>query len=78
MIDATMTKRMEEATRLTRAGKLQEAMALLQGGVPEAKENETPNKAYQGGNIFDGACEVMDEDATVTKPTPADSVFGDN
>ena len=27
MIDATMTKRMEEATRLTRAGKLQEAMA---------------------------------------------------
>ena len=28
MIDATMTKRMEEATRLTRAGKLHEAMAV--------------------------------------------------
>ncbi|MFN2410099.1 MAG: PHB depolymerase family esterase [Halomonas sp.] len=76
MIDAIMTKRMEEATRLTRAGKLQEAMSLIQGSVPEAKENETPNKVYQGGNTFDGTCEVMDEDATVTKPTPADSAFG--
>lgn len=78
MIDATMTKRMEEATRLTRAGKLQEAMALLQGGVPEASSTETnstqasstqaPNNVYQGGNTFDGIWKVVGKEDTVTKP----------
>ena len=73
MIDATMTKRMEEATRLTRAGKLQEAMALLQGGMPDARSVETPDTSYQEGNTFDGTCEVIDEEATVSKPEPAES-----
>nr|WP_298059846.1 PHB depolymerase family esterase [uncultured Halomonas sp.] len=86
MIDATMTKRMEEATRLTRAGKLHEAMALLQGGMPEAKSAATPNtpyQSYQGGNTFDGTCEVIDgtcevidEEATVSKPDPAEAPTG--
>ena len=67
MIDATMTKRMEEATRLTRAGKLQEAMAVLQGSAPESSGVETPNTSYQEGNTFDGTCEVIDEEATVSK-----------
>ncbi|MDP3534867.1 MAG: hypothetical protein Q8S08_05710 [Halomonas sp.] len=56
MISATMTKRMEEATRLTRTGKLNEAMALLQGAMPEMKGEETPDSPYQGGNTFDGTC----------------------
>lgn len=73
MIDATMTKRMEEATRLTRAGKLHEAMALLQGAVPEARSEETSGTSYRGGDIFDGTCEVVDEEATVSKPEPAES-----
>jgi poly(hydroxyalkanoate) depolymerase family esterase len=73
MIDATMTKRMEEATRLTRAGKLHEAMALLQGGVPEARGEEAPNKSYQGGNIFDGTCEVTDEEVATSRPASARS-----
>ncbi|MBT2788935.1 MULTISPECIES: PHB depolymerase family esterase [unclassified Halomonas] len=78
MIDATMTKRMEEATRLTRAGKLHEAMALLQGSVPEARSTETrstetrrsesPNNVYQGGNTFDGIWEVVGKQDTGTKP----------
>lgn len=68
MIDATMTKRMEEATRLTRAGKLHEAMALLQGAVPEASGKETQDKAYQGGNTFDGTCQVIDAEEAVTEP----------
>ncbi len=72
MIDATMTKRMEEATRLTRAGKLQEAMAILQGGTPEARGADTADTSYQEGNTFDGTCEVIDEEATVSKPAPAE------
>ncbi|HSP32314.1 MAG TPA: PHB depolymerase family esterase [Halomonas sp.] len=76
MIDATMTKRMEEATRLTRAGKLHEAMDILQGSVPEARGAETPDTSYQGGNTFDGTCEVIDEEATVSKPEPAESTAG--
>ncbi|MGP9767137.1 extracellular catalytic domain type 1 short-chain-length polyhydroxyalkanoate depolymerase [Halomonas sp. AOP13-D3-9] len=76
MIDATVTKRMEEATRLTRAGKLHEAMALLQRSVPEAGRDATPDNAYRGGNTFDGACEVIGEEATVSKPEPADSPAG--
>jgi poly(hydroxyalkanoate) depolymerase family esterase len=69
MIDATMSKRMEEATRLTRAGKLHEAMALLQGGEPEARREETPDNAYRGGDTIDGTWQVVDKDDTVTKPT---------
>lgn len=76
MIDATMTKRMEEATRLTRAGKLQEAMAILQGGVPAASGAETPATSYQGGRTFDGTCEVIDEEATISKSTSAESPMG--
>ncbi|WP_386082843.1 alpha/beta hydrolase family esterase [Vreelandella sp. F11] len=68
MIDATMTKRMEEATRLTRAGRLHEAMALLQGGVPEARREGAPNRACRGGNTFDGTWQVNDKEDTVTKP----------
>lgn len=73
MIDATMTKRMEEATRLTRAGKLQEAMALLQGVPPTQRGEETPANAYRGGNTFDGTCEVIDEEVTPSKPGATES-----
>lgn len=76
MIDATMTKRMEEATRLTRAGKLQEAMAVLQGNAPESSGVEMPDTDYQKGNIFDGTCEVIDDEATESKPEPAKSSAG--
>ena len=69
MIDATMSKRMEEATRLTRAGKLHEAMALLKGGEPEARREETSENAYRGGDTIDGTWQVVDKDDTVTKPT---------
>ncbi|NDL70718.1 extracellular catalytic domain type 1 short-chain-length polyhydroxyalkanoate depolymerase [Vreelandella alkaliphila] len=70
MIGATMNKRMEEATRLTRAGKLHEAMALLQGAIPESSGEEEPVKPYQGGKIFEGTCEVVDEDGSVSKSRP--------
>ncbi|MGQ7260531.1 extracellular catalytic domain type 1 short-chain-length polyhydroxyalkanoate depolymerase [Vreelandella sp. V005] len=76
MIDATMTKRMEEATRLTRAGKLQEAMAVLQGAIPESSGVETPDTAYSEGNTFDGTCEVIDEESTESNPEPAKSPAG--
>ena len=86
MIDATMTKRMEEATRLTRAGKLQEAMAILQGGSPDVRSAETPDNSfqhgsyqhssYQQGDTFDGTCEVIDGEATVSKPEPSESPAG--
>ncbi|MBS9404478.1 PHB depolymerase family esterase [Halomonas sp. TRM85114] len=93
MIDATMTKRMEEATRLTRAGKLHEAMAILQGAMPggkgEATGEETPNKTYGGGNTFEGntfegSWQVVDEAVTASslkdEPTAQAapfSAFGD-
>jgi poly(hydroxyalkanoate) depolymerase family esterase len=76
MIDATMTKRMEEATRLTRAGKLQEAMAVLQGNAPESSGVEMPDTDYQEGNTFDGTCEVIDDEATESKPEPVKSSAG--
>lgn len=76
MIDATMTKRMEEATRLTRAGKLQEAMAVLQGAIPESSGVETPDTAYSEGNTFDGTCEVIDEESTESNQEPAKSPAG--
>jgi poly(hydroxyalkanoate) depolymerase family esterase len=76
MIDATMTKRVEEATRLTRAGKLQEAMAILQGGSPDVRSAETPDNSYQQGDTFDGTCEVIDGEATVSKPEPSESPAG--
>lgn len=76
MIDATMTKRMEEATRLTRAGKLQEAMAVLQGSVPESSGVETPGTSYQAGNTFDGTFEVIDEETFEPKSEPAKTLAG--
>lgn len=77
MIDATMTKRMEEATRLTRAGKLHEAMAVLQGAVPGGNGGtmgeETPDKPYRKGNIFEGntfegSWQVVDEEMAASRP----------
>ncbi|WP_346795574.1 PHB depolymerase family esterase [Halomonas sp. Bachu 37] len=70
MIDATMAKRMEEATRLTRAGKLHEAMAILQGAMPggkdEASNDETPDNFE--GNTYEGSWHVVDEEVTESKP----------
>lgn len=64
MIDATMTRRMEDATRLTRAGKLHEAMAILQGVVPGgmggARGEATPEEPNRAGNTFEGTCQVID------------------
>tara|TARA_R110002012_G_scaffold41201_2_gene112929 strand:- start:624 stop:1835 length:1212 start_codon:yes stop_codon:yes gene_type:complete len=72
MIDTMMSKRMEEATRLTRAGKLNEAMALLQGGAPSAKEAHTSHdvypEAYQGGDTFEGTCQAVNDEETVSRP----------
>lgn len=77
MIDATMTRRMEEATRLTRAGKLHEAMALLQGATPAgesgARGKETPDDTHFAGNTFEGTCQVIDEEATASRPASAES-----
>ncbi|UYG00942.1 alpha/beta hydrolase family esterase [Halomonas sp. GD1P12] len=56
MIDATRTQRMQEATRLTRAGKLTEAMRVLQGGAPGADDPEPAST--ETGNVFDSTCEV--------------------
>ncbi|WP_372611016.1 PHB depolymerase family esterase, partial [Halomonas sp.] len=67
MIDTSMTSRMEEATRLTRAGQLHEAMAILQGALPEARGEETPDKQHTGGNIFEGTCCVIDEEVVTSK-----------
>lgn len=81
MIDATMTRRMEEATRLTRAGKLHEAMAILQGaavpgGQPDGKsgtrDEETPEDPNRAGNTFEGTCQVREEEA-VSKSASAES-----
>ncbi len=76
MIDATMTQRMEEATRLTRAGKLHEAMAILQGALPEERSQERDQKrseegadnGYCAGNTFEGTCRVIDEEVPASKP----------
>ncbi|SFU40841.1 extracellular catalytic domain type 1 short-chain-length polyhydroxyalkanoate depolymerase [Halomonas korlensis] len=77
MIDTTMTKRMEEATRLTRAGKLHEAMAILQGAMPGAKDGETPNEPYRRGNTFEGntfegSWQVVDEAVAASRPASAE------
>ena len=72
MIDAAMTKRMEEATRLTRAGKLHEAMAILRGAMPGGKvgtrDEEVPDEPYRRGNTFEGSWQVVDEEMTASKP----------
>ncbi|WP_416140087.1 alpha/beta hydrolase family esterase [Halomonas sp. HK25] len=73
MIDATMTRRMEEATRLTRAGKLHEAMAILQGAMPEERGQEAPDNAYCGGTTFEGSCRVIDKGAPASRPASAES-----
>ncbi len=77
MIDATMTRRMEDATRLTRAGKLHEAMAILQGAVPGemggARGEETPDEPYRAGTTFEGSCQVIDEEAAASRSASAES-----
>jgi poly(hydroxyalkanoate) depolymerase family esterase len=61
MIDANLMNRMEEATRLTRAGLLHDAMALLQGAHSEARETQTPDTRPAGGSTFEGTCRVIEE-----------------
>ncbi|MDI5893111.1 alpha/beta hydrolase family esterase [Halomonas rhizosphaerae] len=77
MIDATMTRRMEDATRLTRAGKLHEAMAILQGAVPGgrggARDEATPEEPNRSGNIFEGTCQVIDGEARASRSASAES-----
>lgn len=63
MISASITQRMEEATRLTRAGKLHDAMALLKGAMPETPAEQTPTPTSRGGNTFEGTWEVVDDPA---------------
>lgn len=76
MIDATMTQRMQEATRLTRAGKLHEAMAILQGAMPagngEARGEETADSRREG-HTFEGTCEVIEEEVSPSRPASAES-----
>ncbi|MCC5884315.1 MAG: PHB depolymerase family esterase [Halomonas sp.] len=67
MIDAMMTRRMEEATRLTRDGKLNEAMAVLQGAMP--------SEPHVAGDTFEGSCQVIDEEASTWQPSSAESMF---
>ncbi|PRY66494.1 poly(hydroxyalkanoate) depolymerase family esterase [Vreelandella songnenensis] len=71
MIDATLSKRMEEATRLTRAGRLKEAMALLQGG-PGAAEHPTPTP-FEDGNVYESTCALKEEAFSTVEPEPAPS-----
>lgn len=71
MIDANMTKRMEEATRLTRAGKLHEAMVLLNGGAPETRSEQAPSKAYRGGDTYMGACQRVDDEPAESRASTA-------
>ncbi|MGR4069043.1 extracellular catalytic domain type 1 short-chain-length polyhydroxyalkanoate depolymerase [Billgrantia sp. C5P2] len=74
MID---TRRMEEATRLTRAGKLHEAMAILQGtmsgGAGGTGGEEAWHASDSGRNTFEGTCRVIDEEVSVSKPASAES-----
>ncbi|MGQ4877608.1 alpha/beta hydrolase family esterase [Billgrantia sp. LNSP4103-1] len=82
MIDATMTRRMEEATRLTRAGKLHEAMAILQGAMP-GKYDKHGARGEEGqgeaesvgntdeGNTFEGSWQVVDVDEKASASRPA-------
>ncbi|PMR67789.1 extracellular catalytic domain type 1 short-chain-length polyhydroxyalkanoate depolymerase [Halomonas heilongjiangensis] len=79
MIDA---RRMEEATRLTRAGKLHEAMAILQGALPGGKSGtrgeERPGTSDSArntfeGNTFEGSWQVVDEEVSASRPTSAES-----
>ncbi|AMD01770.1 alpha/beta hydrolase family esterase [Halomonas chromatireducens] len=74
MIDA---RRMEEATRLTRAGKLHEAMAMLQGAMPGGKsgtgDEEARDTCGSARNVYEGTCQVIDEEVSVSKPASAES-----
>ncbi|RUR33578.1 alpha/beta hydrolase family esterase [Vreelandella nanhaiensis] len=76
MIDATMTKRMEEATRLTRAGKLIEAMALLQGGGDDIKSQQASKASSWAGDVYESTCQVVEEEVSTVKPETASSPFG--
>ncbi|MDR5886863.1 PHB depolymerase family esterase [Vreelandella janggokensis] len=69
MISASITQRMEEATRLTRAGKLHDAMALLKGIMPETPAEQTPTPTSRGGHTFEGTWEVVDDPAAPTSPS---------
>ncbi|XKH59157.1 PHB depolymerase family esterase [Halomonas sediminis] len=70
MNNPMMSEKMREATRLTQAGRLDEAMALIQGsmdGVPgdayasrAANSAKTTGEPIQGETI-EGTCEVVDE-----------------
>ena len=77
MIDATTTQRMEEATRLTRAGKLREAMAILQGAMPGGQSGtggvEAQDAFDSAHDTFEGTCQVIDEEVSVSKPASAES-----
>ncbi|MDW7746767.1 PHB depolymerase family esterase [Halomonas sp.] len=81
MIDATMTRRMEEATRLTRAGKLHEAMAILQGVVPGGqpggksgtRDEATPDESCRAGHTFEGTCQVREEEAPASRSASAET-----
>ena len=75
MIDATMTKRMEEATRLTRAGKLHKAIALLQGGEHDAKSQQASKASSRAGNVYESTCQVVDEELSTVKPAPSSSSY---
>lgn len=61
MISARITQRMEEATRLTRVGRLHDAMALLKGAMPATPAEQTPTPTPREGNTFEGTWEVVDD-----------------
>ncbi|CAM4099609.1 PHB depolymerase family esterase [Vreelandella rituensis] len=69
MNNPMMSETMREATRLTQAGRLDEAMALIQGsmnGVPgeafaSRAANGTDTTTSAQGETIEGTCEVVDE-----------------
>lgn len=76
MIDATVTQRMQEATRLTRAGKLKEAMALLQGDGDGCKRQQAPIASSQPGNVYESTCQCVEEEVSSVKPEAESPSFG--
>lgn len=67
---------MEEATRLTRAGKLSEVMALLQGGGDDVKSQQAPKVSSQTGNVYESICQAVEEGGSTMKPETVPSPFG--
>ncbi|WP_026285631.1 extracellular catalytic domain type 1 short-chain-length polyhydroxyalkanoate depolymerase [Vreelandella zhanjiangensis] len=78
MIDATMNQRMQEATRLTRAGKLKEAMALLLGDGGGCKRQQAPKASSQPGNVYESTCQFVKEEVSSVKPEAESPSFGRN